>query len=152
MAQFSLQPLLEIMQNRADEATRRLGQLIAAEQNAKSKLQMLEQYRSEYADRLRDAAAQGLTPLALRNYQEFLARIDQAIEQQAAAVQFSEKETFHGQAHWQAQNKQLKAIDTLAQRHDAREREREGKREQKLQDEFSSRKYATRPADQEPNS
>ena len=151
MAQFSLQPLLEIMQNRADEATRRLGQLIAAEQNAKTKLQMLEQYRAEYADKLRDASTQGLTPLTLRNYQDFLARIDQAIEQQTAAVRFSEKETSHGQAHWQTQNKQLKAIDTLAQRHDARERVREGKREQKLQDEFSSRQYTTRSTDQEPD-
>ena len=37
--------------------------------------------------------------------------------------------------------KRLKAIDTLSQRHDARERVRDGKLEQKLQDEFSSRKY-----------
>ena len=79
MAQsFSLQPLLELMQTRTDEATRQLGKLIAAEQNAKSRLQMLEQYREEYAQRLREATAQGITRSVLHNYQDFLARNDQA--------------------------------------------------------------------------
>lgn len=146
---FSLQPLLEIMQNRADEATRRLGTLIASEQDAKARLQMLEQYRAEYAEKMREAGAQGLTPTALRNYQEFLARIDQAITQQAAAVKHSEVQTAHGQQHWKSQNKQLKAIDTLAVRHEARERHREGKQEQKLLDEFTTRKFST-PDEDEP--
>lgn len=145
MAQpFSLQPLLEIMQNRTDEATRRLGQLIAAEQSAKSRLQMLEQYRDEYAQKLRDAIAQGITQMVLRNYQDFLARIEEAIMQQSMAVKNSEQNTAVGQAHWKEQSKQKKAIDTLSQRHDTRERYRENKLEQKLQDEFSSRKYAIR--------
>jgi len=140
--QFTLQPLLEVMQNRADEATRKLGLLIAAEKNERSRLQMLEQYREEYAQRLRDATLEGVTRLILRNYQEFLARIDTAIEQQRKSVENSERSTQAGKDHWQAQNKQLKAIDTLSQRHDARERYRENRQDQKLQDEFSSRKYS----------
>lgn len=143
MAQpFSLQPLLEIMQERSDAATRQLGQLIAAEQNAKSRLQMLEQYRDEYLQKLRDAISSGITQQVLRNYQDFLGRIDEAIMQQSLAVQNSERGTAAGQAHWKEQNKRLKAIDTLSQRHETRERHRENKLEQKLQDEFSARKYA----------
>lgn len=143
MAQpFSLQPLLEVMQTRTDEATRKLGQLIAAEQNQRSRLQMLEEYRAEYAQRMSEATAQGITRLVLHNYQDFLARIDQAIEQQRLTVADSENSTKAGQEHWKNQNKQLKAIDTLSLRHDARERYKEGKQEQKLQDEFSSRKYS----------
>ena len=146
---FSLQPLLELMQTRTDEATRKLGQLIAAEQNQRSRLQMLEQYREEYAQRLREATANGITRLILRNYQDFLARIDEAVEQQNIAVQNSERNTKAGQVHWQAQNKQLKAIDTLSVRHDVRERYRENKLDQKLQDEFSSRKFSLKdPSDQ----
>lgn len=139
---FTLQPLLELMQNRTDEATRKLGQLIAAEQNAKSRLQMLEQYRAEYADRLRDAIAQGMTRQVLANYQDFLARIDEAIRQQTTVVQQTENNTLYGQQHWKEQNTRLKAIDTLSLRHDAKEKQREEKREQKLLDEFSARKYA----------
>jgi flagellar FliJ protein len=143
MAQpFSLQPLLDVMQTRADEATRQLGRLIAAEQNQRSRLQMLEQYREEYAQRLREATAGGITRLILRNYQDFLARIDEAIVQQRIAVDHSEHSTRAGQNHWQTQNTRLKAIDTLSQRHDARERYRENRQEQKLLDEFSSRKFS----------
>lgn len=141
---FSLQPLLDLMQTRTDEATRTLGKLIAAEHSQRSRLQMLEQYREEYAQRLREAVAQGITRLVMLNYQDFLARIDEAIEQQRIAVQDSERNTKVGQEQWQAQNKQLKAIDTLSQRHDARERYREGKLDQKLQDEFSTRKYSSK--------
>ncbi|MBS1189612.1 MAG: Flagellar FliJ [Rhodocyclaceae bacterium] len=145
---FNLQPLLDLMQTRADEKTRQLGQLIAAEQSAKSRLQLLEQYREEYSQKLREAIGQGLTPMALRNYQDFIARIDEAIEQQRLAVARSEQNTSAGQAEWQEQNRRLKAIDTLSQRHDARERYREGRQDQKQMDEFTARKYAGK-ADQE---
>ncbi len=137
------------MQTRTDEATRTLGKLIAAEQSQRSRLQMLEQYREEYAQRLRENIAQGITRLVMLNYQDFLARIDEAIEQQRQAVRTSEQSTRAGQEHWQRQNKQLKAIDTLSQRHDARERYRENKQEQKLQDEFSTRKYSTREGNED---
>jgi flagellar protein FliJ len=138
---FTLQPLLDLMQNRTDEATRQLGQLIAAEQNAKIRLEMLEQYRDEYAQRLRKAIEEGITQLALKNYQDFLGRIEEAISQQQVAVQSSKNNTAAGQAHWKKQHKQMKAIDTLSQRHDTRERHRNNKLEQKLHDEFSNRKY-----------
>ena len=144
MAQtFPLQTLLELMQNRTDEASRKLGQLITAEQSQRSRLQMLEQYRDEYAQRMREATAEGITRLILRNYQDFLARIDEAIEQQRQAVRNSELSTKAGQTEWRNQNTKLMAIDTLSSRHDARERYRENKQEQKILDEFSSRKYST---------
>jgi flagellar FliJ protein len=138
---FSLQPLLELMQTRIDEASRQLGQLIAAEQNAKTRLKMLEQYRVEYAQKMREASTEGITRSALHNYHDFLARIDQAIAQQSLAVRNSEQSTAVGQNHWKEQNKRLKAIDTLSLRHDAKERWRDGKIEQKTQDEYATRKY-----------
>lgn len=144
---FSLQPLLEIMQERSDEATRRLGQLIAAEQNQKSRLQLLENYRAEYAQKMNDAVQAGISPLLLNNYREFLGRIDEALAQQRETLARSENDTRNGQEQWRQQNRQLKAIDTLAQRHDARERHAEGRRDQKTQDEFSARKYAKRDDD-----
>jgi len=141
---FSLQPLLDLMQTRTDEATRQLGQLIAAEQSARNRLQMLEDYRADYAIKLREACMQGLTPMALRNYQDFLARIDEAITQQTLAVRHSEQNTASGQANWKEQNKRLKAIDTLSHRHDVREMVLDNKQQQKIQEEHSARKFAVR--------
>jgi flagellar FliJ protein len=129
------------MQSRSDEATQKLGQLIAAEQSQRSRLVMLEQYRDEYAQRLRDATSQGITQLSLRNYQNFLGRIEDAINQQRQVVHNSEHSTKAGQEHWRDQNKQLKAINTLSVRHDTKVKALENKQEQKILDEFSSRKY-----------
>lgn len=145
---FTLQPLLELVQNRADEATKELGRRIAAEQDTKTKLDLLVQYRDEYTDRFRQASRQGLSPSEWRNFQDFISRIDQAIAQQRVAVMTSENHTAQGQAEWLAQHHKLKAIDTLAQRHVAAELYRENKQEQKLQDEFSARKAGKEAPDE----
>ena len=139
---FSLQTVLELMQTRTDEATRQLATLLAAEQDAQRKLAMLQHYRDEYFARFRSAAQNGLRPADWRNYQDFLGRIDEAVEQQRHAVAQSEKSTAAGQSHWREQNKRLKAIDTLSQRHEARERHRESRLDQKQQDEYSTRKFS----------
>ena len=138
---FTLQPLLELMQDRTDEATRQLGQLIAAEQNARGRLQLLSQYREEYAQRFREAQTQGLTLQSWQNYQEFLAKIDEAITQQGAIVAASEQKTAAGQQHWQAQHTRLKAIDTLSVRHWKAQDIKANKLEQKQLDEFAIRSY-----------
>lgn len=137
---FSLQTVLELMQVRADDATRQLAQLIANERDAKSKLDMLMQYRDEYATRFRHAAQNGITQREWHNYQEFLNRLDEAIEAQRQAVTQQAKNTAAGQALWQQQRKKLKAIDTLSERHYASENVQEQKREQKMQDEFAARR------------
>lgn len=146
---FTLQPLLELMRDRTDEATRRLGQLVAAEQSARSKLQLLMDYRAEYVQRFQEAQAQGLTLQAWQNYQVFLNKIDEAISQQTKQVEASAEKTAHGQQHWKTQNTKLKAIDTLSIRHDKKLQQQENRQEQKLLDEFASRRYHTLPKDPE---
>ena len=59
---FSLQTVLELMQIRADDATQNLARLIASERDAKSKLELLQQYRDEYALRFQQAAQNGISP------------------------------------------------------------------------------------------
>lgn len=146
---FTLQPLLELMRDRTDEATRRLGQLVAAEQSARSKLQLLMDYRAEYVQRFQEAQAQGLTLQAWQNYQVFLNKIDEAISQQTKQVEASAEKTAQGQQHWKTQNTKLKAIDTLSIRHDKKLQQQETRQEQKLLDEFASRRYHTLPKDPE---
>lgn len=143
---FSLQTVLELMQVRADEATRKLAQLIANERDAKNKLDMLAQYRDEYATRFRQAAQSGITQREWHNYQEFLNRLDEAIEAQGQTVALQARNTAAGQALWQQQRKKLKAIDTLSDRHFASENAQEQKREQKMQDEFAARRKEDKEA------
>ena len=137
---FSLQTVLELMQVRADDATQRLARLIANEHDAKNKLDMLQEYRDEYAARFRQNAQNGMTQREWHNYQEFLNRLDEAINAQRQAVAQQARNTVAGQKNWQEQRKKLKAFDTLSERHFSAENAKEQKRDQKIQDEFAARR------------
>ena len=136
---FSLQTVLDLMQIRTDDATRHLAQLIASERDAKAKLEMLQHYRDEYATRFREPAQNGLSQREWQNFQQFLNRLDEAIDAQRKTVATQTRHTAAGQVEWQQQKKKLMAFDTLSDRHFARESAREMKREQKIQDEFAAR-------------
>ena len=136
---FALQTVLDLMQIRADEATRDLARLISIEKDAKAKLEMLQQYRDEYAARFRESAQKGLTQREWHNFQQFLNRLDEAIDLQRKTVTTQTRNTAAGQSQWQQQRKKLKAFDTLSDRHFASENAREMKKEQKVQDEFAAR-------------
>lgn len=144
---FALQTVLELMQRRADDATLQLARLIAAEQDAATKLKLLADYREEYAQRFQAAAQDGLTPQQWRNFQDFLARLDDAISQQQQTVAHSQRNTAAGQAAWQSQQVRLKAIDTLSVRHVRSETIRIERQEQKLVDELAARSRHMRDDD-----
>src|SRR5664279_498130 len=137
---FSLQTVLELMQIRADDATQRLARLIASERDAKNKLDLLQQYRDEYAMRFRQAAQNGLSKSEWRNYQEFLNRLEEAINTQRANVASQVQHTANGQTQWREQKTKLKAFDTLSERHYASENALEVRLDQKKEDEFAARR------------
>lgn len=141
MKPFSLQSVLDVMQTRTDDATRRLAQLIALEKDARSKFEILKQYRDDYASRFQQAAQNGIGQSEWRNYQEFLNRLDDAIDQQHKTVGQQERHTAAGQIQWQQQRTKLKAFNTLSERHQANEISSESRREQKGQDEFAARHF-----------
>lgn len=76
---FSLQPLLDLSRFQLDEAARKLGELIAGEQEASQRHSLLVTYREEYQTRFLEAAKNGLGRSEWSNYSSFLARIDDAI-------------------------------------------------------------------------
>lgn len=137
---FRLQPLLDLSNLRLDEATRQLGKFIAGEQEASQRLGLLVQYRDEYHARFLTAAGNGLGPDAWRNYQQFIGRLDQAIDQAREMVEASKRRTALGQKHWLDQRGKVKAFDTLAQRHQARLAHAEYRHEQKQSDEHAARR------------
>lgn len=139
---FHLQPLLDLSNLRLDEATRQLGKLIAGEQEASQRLALLEQYREEYQGRFLAAAGKGLGPDAWSNYQRFIGRIDQAIEQARAMVLQSRQQTAAGQRNWLDKHGTVKAFDTLSKRHQARVATAEAKQHQKYSDEHAARRFA----------
>jgi len=136
---FRLQPLLDLSNLRLDEATRQLGKLIAGEQEAGQRVELLVGYRAEYQARFLEAAGNGLGPDAWRNYQHFLGRLDQAIDQARTMLESSKQRTALGQKRWLDQRGKVKAFDTLAQRHQLRMLLAENRHEQKHSDEHAAR-------------
>jgi flagellar FliJ protein len=136
---FNLESLQELSTLRLDQATRQLGQLIAGEQQDSQRLELLVQYRNEYHALFLDAAGKGLDPRSWQNYQKFLAKLDEAVEQARAMANTARQRTAAGQKNWLDKRGKVKAFDTLAQRFRARVAYEESRHEQKQTDEHAAR-------------
>ena len=147
---FSLQTLLDLSQLRMDEAARQLGQLLASEQEAGARVQLLQDYRAEYQQRFVAATRAGISREAMNNYQTFLGRLDEAVAQAQALVEQSKQRTAVGQREWMEQRVQVKAYDALSTRHFEREQRAANRLEQKLQDEHAARGRLDRGAGDAP--
>lgn len=139
---FPLQPLLELSQLRLDQAARELGELIAGEHQASTRLALLVNYRDEYHGRFLAAAASGIGLGEWSNYTRFLARIDDAIVTAAQSVTLTQQRTLAGQQDWMGKHGKVRAFSTLADRHQARLAGEEQRAEQKASDEHGARRYA----------
>lgn len=137
---FPLQAVLDLMQTRSDDAARELGRRLMQEQSAKDQLKLLEDYRHEYFERFRVASQNGMSPQQWGNFQDFLGKLDEAIAAQKSTVATSALQREDGQRNWLHQTSRLRAFDTLADRHEQKERISEGRREQKSFDELAARK------------
>lgn len=140
---FPLQTLKDLSQIRLDDATRRLGQLVAGETEAKKRHQLLVDYRAEYHTRFVTAVQSGLGTREMNNFRSFLAKLDEAIEQALTMVSQSQVRTAQGKQLWLEKHGDAKAYDTLADRHRQRELYTSLRREQKLTDEFAARRPAS---------
>lgn len=133
--------LIDLSKMRLDEATRMLGNLIAGQQQASERLELLQTYRADYRARFMVDAQNGISKDVWRNYQAFLERLDSSILQAEEAVKHSQQRTVLGQREWMGKKDRLRAYDTLAQRHEVRQQYAANLSEQKAQDEFSARKF-----------
>jgi flagellar FliJ protein len=141
---FPLQQMLDLSQLKLDESTRKLGELIASEQEATRRLELLVQYRNEYYERFLAAARDGLGREQWRNYQQFLDKLDTAIGQAQTMMAQSQQMTSAGQQDWLSKRGRVKAFDTLALRHQTQVNYQELRQEQKDLDERAARAHTSR--------
>lgn len=140
MAQeFALNRLLEIASSQADTAAAALGDLNRALAQQEEKMQLLFKYRDDYQERLRRATTSGLDGAGLRNFHQFLDRLEQAILQQNTLVVEARTRAERGLGEWRVKQRKSKAYDTLSQRFHAVRRRGDAVREQKTQDDFAAR-------------
>lgn len=143
---FPLHPLLHLAKQKNEAAIKNLGKLNQQQQSAQAKLAMLQQFRRDYQEKFQEAARNGMAPIDLRNFQDFIYRLDQAIEQQQRVLAHTSNSVNDGRAILQDAQRKMHSFDTLAQRHAETEKQREAKSEQKMQDEHSGRFAAYKTA------
>lgn len=146
---FHLQPLVELAQERSQAAAQELARLKGLWQEAENKLSQLQNYLREYQDRLHRQSQSGLTALQWRDYQAFMHKLELAIKVQAQEIERCIRAWEAGQTEWQACERELKAYQTLRQRHDEEERKRDARQDQRLQDEFARNQHHRKSAAQE---
>lgn len=139
---FPLKPLVHLARQKNDAATKQLGLLNRNRHAAQSKLEMLQQYRKDYQEKLQDAQKVGMELNDLRNFQDFLYRLDDAIAQQTGVVTQAQLSVQQGRSELTETQRRMKSFDTLANRHTETIKKLEAKIEQKIQDEHSGRRAA----------
>jgi flagellar FliJ protein len=134
-----LETLIELAERETDDAAKLLGAAIRAAKEHENKLGMLQGYRDDYADRLQTTLGTGITPMQYRNFQAFLAKLDNAIAGQLEFVSIAKQRIEIERSTWQAAERKRMSYNTLQKRADKEALQRENKRDQKMMDEHANR-------------
>ena len=129
-----------------DDNERRLAQSLASFERraveSETKLQELERYRVEYEKQFTQRAGRGIGATDLRDYQAFLARLNEAIRQKAALVQRAQIERDAERRRWQDSARRAKALGHVVEGWRAEERRADERRDQRETDERAQRKVS----------
>lgn len=147
MARFPLQSLLDHALHRLEAAERLLRLLRKKEADALAQLDALRSYRTEYQRQYGVKGGGGLPIHLLRDYHGFLGKMEEAVMHQELAVEQTRVNLKRGQTQWEEQRRKVKAYQAMADRHAARERLKEDRRDQRNMDEFASRAHRLQKED-----
>ena len=129
--------LQQLAEQRRDDWTRELGTLLAQLDEAKNRLQLLVDYRTDYQGRLERAARGGIRGEGLRNYQSFLANLELAIEQQTTVLAGLQQQEGKIRLAIANEQRQVESFGVLQKRRDKLTLARENRRTQAQTDEFA---------------
>ncbi|RLW66638.1 MAG: flagellar export protein FliJ, partial [gamma proteobacterium symbiont of Stewartia floridana] len=81
-----LKPVQRFAHSKEQNAARSMGQARKNLEQEEAKLKQLKQYHQEYLERFEQMAREGMTSTQLQEYRTFLAKLDEAINQQQQVV------------------------------------------------------------------
>ena len=140
MAQTSaLDTLIDLAQRESDDRAKRLGAALKQVEEGEQKLQMLNGYRDDYANKLDAAQQNGITPFAYQNFIAFLGKLENAINGQKEVIKHAEFKAGMERKAWQESERKRLSYRTLTERAAAEALAVETKRDQKMMDDFAAR-------------
>lgn len=138
-SQSQLETLIELARRETDDAAKRLGVALKAVADGEEKLTMLTGFRDEYGRRFEASQLAGITPMAYRNFQAFIDKLDTAIKGQEEVVRHSRHKSEQEKRHWQDAERKRMSYSALNDRALAQALKLEAKRDQKAMDEHAAR-------------
>jgi len=136
---------LDTLTDLAREARDKAGMLLANERKSQQQIEqqqeVLMNYRAEYASQLQRLLVDGIDPVTLQNYRQFLMSLDDSIQQASRALQQQNQKVLHTQKNWQQQQKKLSSFTTLGERRATEVRLKESRKEQQQTDEFANQRF-----------
>ncbi len=136
----ALHTLIDLAQKETDEAARQLGLALRIGDDAVQKLDLLLQYRNDYAERCQSSLTSGISATHFNNFQLFMQKLDHAITGQQKVVNDTQLRIAQARAAWQACAQKKMSFVTLAERADKEQSRRELWRDQKQTDEHAARR------------
>lgn len=134
-----LKTLSEIAEKEVELATEALALAIKTADEANKKYDMLIEYRRGYLDNMNKSLATGMGAEAYQNFQNFLKKLDQAINGQQQLVEFTLQQVKVHRELWQESQKKKLSYDVLIERSHKHATKVEQKKDQKMMDEFATR-------------
>ena len=122
---------------------------VQAQQNFISnqqKLQGLNDFRLEYSQQLHNKAQQGMSCENIKQFNSFINKIEEAINQQATTVRTAKQVEEQRRQLWLTQQAKTKAIEKLIEKKTIEMQVKENKAEQKMLDEFATNIFMRRIA------
>ena len=134
---------MQPVQNVVDKAEQqRAEQLAAGERRVaecEARLADLMKYEADYRNHYKQRVSAGMNSLQLRDYQAFLARLTEAVRQQAQLVHNAKAERDACRKRWQEAARRAKAVEHVVDKWQAEERRGLDRREQRDSDERAQR-------------
>jgi len=132
--------LMEIAEDRDQDAARALGHRRRVLEDARAKLDDLARYRSDYGSVLANTGREGLG-IQVQDYLRFLSRLNQAIVEQQRCVEQHSRALDMAVERWQATQKEVAVLSKVRERARVADRNEAERREQKLIDEMARARH-----------
>jgi flagellar FliJ protein len=145
-----LGPLVRVSRAREEEIAKRLAEAHTQWQAERERFETLVRHRAEYAERLKAESARGVGAARLRQYQDFLERLDEALAWQQERLAQLERACEAERAAWFTARQRRRALDKAVERVRHAERREQDRREQAETDAQAARDRGARCGFTEP--
>lgn len=137
--QSTLTTLIDMAEKLTDEAAARLGAAVRQVDDLQNKLNLLKKYREDYSLKMQADLKAGRDMQHIRNFQQFMGKIDDAIHGQQQLVNDAQKRVLTEKINWQENEKKRMSYSTLEERAQKAQLKIDNKRDQLQSDEHAAR-------------